>query len=215
MNGTGSVGEQKMPFVFSLSPSTAPDEYTFSLSTRDAGYALNVLDYISTVKGGTLQVKSTYIPGKGIDGLVEIKDFYLEDQPVLTRLLRLTSFTGIYDTLTGQGLHFNKAEIPYKVNQTAMSFKDALITGSSLGITLNGLYNRETGFLDLYGSLLPFYGVNSLPGKIPLIGKLFVGEKGGGLIGVAYSVKGLLPNPEISVNPLSALAPGAARNLFN
>lgn len=215
MNGTGSVGEQKMPFVFSLSPSTAPDEYTFSLSTRDAGYALNVLDYISTVKGGTLQVKSTYVPGKGIDGLVEIKDFYLEDQPVLTRLLRLTSFTGIYDTLTGQGLHFNKAEIPYKVNQTAMSFKDALITGSSLGITLNGLYNRETGFLDLYGSLLPFYGVNSLPGKIPLIGKLFVGEKGGGLIGVAYSVKGLLPNPEISVNPLSALAPGAARNLFN
>ena len=41
------------------------------------------------------------------------------------------------------------------------------------------------------------------------------GEKGGGLIGVSYSVKGLLPNPEVSVNPLSAIAPGAARNLFN
>ena len=215
MNGAGTIGNRKMPVVFSLSPNATPNEYTFSMAARDAGYALNVLDYISTVKGGTLQVKSTYVPGKGIDGLVEIKDFYLEDQPVLTRLLRLTSFTGIYDTLTGQGLHFDKAEIPYKINQTAMSFSDALITGSSLGITLNGLYNRETGFLDLYGSLLPFYGVNSLPGKIPLIGKLFVGEKGGGLIGVSYSVKGLLPNPEVSVNPLSAFAPGAARNLFN
>ena len=69
--------------------------------------------------------------------------------------------------------------------------------------------------MSLSEALPDFQFLNSLPGKIPLIGKLFVGEKGGGLIGVAYSVKGLLPNPEISVNPLSALAPGAARNLFN
>ena len=185
------------------------------MSSQDAGYALKVLNYISTVKGGTLQIKGSYSPNKGTKGLLEVKDFYLEDQPILTRLLRLTSFTGIYDTLTGQGLNFAKAEIPYQIDETAITFQDALITGSSLGITMNGLYNRDTGYLDLYGSLLPFYGINSLPGKIPLIGKLFVGEKGGGLIGVSYSVKGLLPNPEVSVNPLSAIAPGAARNLFN
>ena len=215
MDAAGAIGQKQVPLRFSLSPTTTPDEYTFALSSQDAGYALKVLDYVSTVKGGTLQVKGTYSPNHGTKGLLEVKDFYLEDQPILTRLLRLTSFTGIYDTLTGQGLNFSKAEIPYQIDKTAITFQDALITGSSLGITMNGLYNRETGFLDLYGSLLPFYGINSLPGKIPLIGKLFVGEKGGGLIGVSYSVKGLLPNPEVSVNPLSAIAPGAARNLFN
>ncbi len=215
MDAAGSIGEKQVSLRFSLSPTNSPDEYTFALSSQDAGYALKVLNYISTVKGGTLQVKGTYSPHNGTKGLLEIKDFYLEDQPILTRLLRLSSFTGIYDTLTGQGLNFAKAEIPYQIDKTAITFQDALITGSSLGITMNGLYNRDTGFLDLYGSLLPFYGVNSLPGKIPLIGKLFVGEKGGGLIGVSYSVKGFLPSPEISVNPLSAFAPGAARNLFN
>lgn len=215
MDATGSIGKKQVPLRFSLSPTTTPDEYAFALSSQDAGYALKVLNYISTVKGGTLQVKGTYSPNHGTKGLLEVKDFYLENQPILTRLLRLTSFTGIYDTLTGQGLNFSKAEIPYQIDKTAITLKDALITGSSLGITLNGLYNRDTGFLDLYGSLLPFYGVNSLPGKIPLIGKLFVGEKGGGLIGVSYSVKGLLPTPDVSVNPLSAFAPGAARNLFN
>lgn len=215
MDAVGAIGQKQVPLNFSLSPTTAPDEYTFALSSQDAGYALKVLNYTSAVKGGTLQVKGTYSPNNGTKGLLEVKDFYLEDQPILTRLLRLASFTGIYDTLTGQGLNFAKAEIPYQIDKTAITLQDALITGSSLGITLNGLYNRETGFLDLYGSLLPFYGINSLPGKIPLIGKLFVGEKGGGLIGVSYSVKGSMPNPEISVNPLSAIAPGAARNLFN
>lgn len=215
MDAAGSIGKKQVPLRFSLSPTTDADEYTFAMSSQDAGYALKVLNYISTVKGGTLQIKGSYSPNKGTKGLLEVKDFYLEDQPILTRLLRLTSFTGIYDTLTGQGLNFAKAEIPYQIDETAITFQDALITGSSLGITMNGLYNRDTGYLDLYGSLLPFYGINSLPGKIPLIGKLFVGEKGGGLIGVSYSVKGLLPNPEVSVNPLSAIAPGAARNLFN
>ena len=40
------------------------------------------------------------------------------------------------------------------------------------------------------------------------------GGEGGGLIGVVYSVEGSMDDPEVSVNPLSALAPGFLRGLF-
>lgn len=47
-----------------------------------------------------------------------------------------------------------------------------------------------------------------------MIGKIFSGEKGGGLIAPTYTIKGKLPAPDISVNAFSALAPGAIRSLF-
>ena len=77
-----------------------------------------------------------------------------------------------------------------------------------------GKYYLETGYMNLYGSIIPFYSANSFLGKIPLIGGLFAGEKGGGLIAPTYTIKGKMPSPDISVNGLSALAPGAIRSVF-
>ena len=137
------------------------------------------------------------------------------EMPVLSRILMLTSFTGIVDLFKGEGLVFDKAEIPYTINDAAVSIQDGLVAGPSLGVTLNGKYYRRTGYLNLRGSLVPFYTINSFLGKIPVIGKIFAGEKGGGLIAPTYTVKGELPSPDVSVNAFSALAPGAVRELVD
>ena len=41
-----------------------------------------------------------------------------------------------------------------------------------------------------------------------------VGGEGEGVFGIDYSAKGSIEKPELSVNPLSALAPGALRKMF-
>jgi hypothetical protein len=51
-------------------------------------------------------------------------------------------------------------------------------------------------------------------GRIPLIGRLFSPEKGGGVIAARYSAEGSIDDPEVRVNPLSALTPGFLRGLF-
>jgi hypothetical protein len=56
--------------------------------------------------------------------------------------------------------------------------------------------------------------VNALLGKIPVIGHLFTAEKGGGLFAVRAKITGKLTNPNVSVNPLSALTPGVFRDVF-
>lgn len=214
MDLIGYVGDQRVPLRLSLSPMREENQYKLTMTSDDAGYTLKVMDYISTVKGGKLKLSGIYIPDVGSEGNVEISDFYLEEQQVFTRLLMLTSLTGIIDTLRGEGLYFSKADIPYKTDETSLTVSDAVIAGSSLGITLNGKYYRQTGYLNLRGTLVPFYTLNSFLGRIPLIGRVFSGEKGGGLIAPTYTIRGKLPNPDISVNAFSALAPGAVRSLF-
>ena len=214
MNVAGYIGQQKVPLLLSLTPTAEKNKYAVSMTSQDAGYILKALDYISTVKGGNLKLNGIYTFPDTSRGTVEISDFYLEEQQIFTRLLMLTSLTGIIDTLRGEGLFFDKAEIPYTTDKESLTVYDAVISGASLGITLNGKYYRRTGYLNLRGSLIPFYTLNSLLGKIPLIGKIFSGEKGGGLIAPTYTIKGKLPAPDISVNAFSALAPGAIRSLF-
>ncbi|MBR1778670.1 MAG: AsmA-like C-terminal domain-containing protein [Alphaproteobacteria bacterium] len=214
MRASGYVGRKKVPQHLLLEPAEKEGDYTFSMVSEDAGYTLKALDYISTVKGGRLELNGIYTTGTGSKGTATMSDFYLENDQTLIQVLQLTSLTGILDTLRGEGLFFDKAEIPYTTNYESLTIDSALISGSSLGITLNGKYYRQTGYMNLYGSLIPFYSVNSLLGKIPLIGGLFSGEKGGGLIAPTYTIKGKLPSPHISVNGFSALAPGAIRSMF-
>lgn len=211
----GHVGEENIPFNFIFMPNEGENNYSYILTSGDAGGTLHAMDYISSIKGGKLDARGVYTPGIGSKGILNVSEFRMQEMPVFSRILMLTSFTGIVDLFKGEGLSFNEAEVPYEINESEVTVTDAVIAGSSLGITLNGKYYRDTGYLNLRGSLVPFYTINSFLGKIPLIGKIFSGEKGGGLIAPTYTVRGKLPSPDVSVNAFSALAPGAARSLFN
>jgi hypothetical protein len=48
-----------------------------------------------------------------------------------------------------------------------------------------------------------------------LIGDLLQGGKGEGVFAATYSAKGSLQQPDITVNPIAALAPGFLRGLFD
>ena len=62
---------------------------------------------------------------------------------------------------------------------------------------------------------MPAYFLNTLIGKIPLLGELITGGKDEGLFGVTYKITGSYDHPNISVNPLSALTPGLIRKIFS
>jgi hypothetical protein len=66
----------------------------------------------------------------------------------------------------------------------------------------------------MQGTIVPAYFFNSLLGNIPLVGKLFSPERGGGVFAASYAVRGRLDDPDVSVNPLAALTPGFLRGLF-
>jgi hypothetical protein len=61
--------------------------------------------------------------------------------------------------------------------------------------------------------LVPLYGPNNLLGQLPIVG-LFLGGEKEGLIGITYEVIGRPGNPVLHINPVSALAPGLLRKVF-
>ena len=67
---------------------------------------------------------------------------------------------------------------------------------------------------DVEGTSVPAYVLNAALGQLPLVGRLFSPERGGGVLSVAYKVRGKADDPAVSVNPLSALTPGFLRGLF-
>ncbi|MCQ2913939.1 MAG: AsmA-like C-terminal domain-containing protein [Alphaproteobacteria bacterium] len=211
---SGIIGKNKVPAEAVFYPSQKiKDVYVLKIKSTDAGEALRMMRYFNNINGGRLNIRARVNKNYEFNGKITVDDFELTEQPVISNILRVASFEGLKDTLTGGALHFSKAEIPFKIMNEEISVNDALVQGSALGITLEGTLNRENNTVNFTGSLLPFYAVNSLIGKIPLLGKIITGENGGGIIGVSYFVNGDLKNPKIDTNSLTGLLPGGLRTL--
>ncbi len=188
-----------------------------SVTVEDAGGLLNGLDVNSSILGGTMSVAGEFndsISEHTLSGTLDIVEFRVARAPVLGKLLQAVTFYGLVDALGGQGLHFSHLTAPFQLTDDALVLSDARAFSPSLGLTAKGVISRTGDRLDLTGTLVPAYVFNSLLGRIPLIGKLFSAEKGGGLFAMNYSLRGPTDNPSISANPLSALTPGILRGMF-
>lgn len=147
-------------------------------------------------------------------GVFYMSDFNLKNVNTATKILSLASFTGVADTMQGEGVAFKQADANFRFNEELLEIESLRMKGPAIGITMNGIIDVRNDALYLDGTLVPAYSINSLLGRIPFIGWIFSNEKGGGLIGVSYRIEGGFDNPEVSVNPLSLFAPGFLQNIF-
>jgi len=187
------------------------------ITSSNAGEILKGLDYYASGQGGRADITAMIDDsreGSPVSGRARVNDIIIRKAPVMAKLLTLASFTGIADTLSGEGIRFEKVDIPFSITDGVMRLKDAGAYGPAIGLTVEGLLDRNKETVDLGGSIIPSYTLNSFLGKIPLIGPLFSGREGEGLIGFTYRVTGAAANPTVAVNPLSALAPGFLRGIF-
>ena len=91
------------------------------------------------------------------------------------------ALTGILDQLRGKGIGFAIFNAPFTLHNGVLEIKDARASGTELGMTAEGRVANDT--VNFKGTIVPFYAVNSVLGKIPLVGPIFSGgEKGGGLL---------------------------------
>jgi hypothetical protein len=192
------------------------DKDRLRIRSEHAGPLLKTLGLFERTEGGRITMIADMGEGRfgeNFEGRVYVRDFKVKDAPVLAKILSLGSLNGIANVLNGEGLEFSRARLPFRWSGTRLEFSDALAVGA-IGITAAGKLDRTTGLLDIRGRVIPAYTLNSALGKVPFIGTYLVGGKGEGVFGIDYSAKGSLEKPEISVNPLSALAPGALRKMF-
>ncbi len=186
------------------------------IMSENAGHFARDFGISNSLRGGALQIlakRPSAAQKEGWSGIAKISDFSLVKAPLLTRLLTLSSLTGILNTLGGQGIAFARSFVEFDWRKRKIIFKNARAVGSDLGITGEGSYNRKNRLIDFRGTIIPAYTINSALGNIPLLGNLLAGTKGEGMFAATYRVLGDYADPGVRVNPLSALAPGLLRNL--
>lgn len=188
----------------------------FSLSSGDAGAALSALGVTDKIRGGSLQLSAKR---KGNDqapwaGTIAIREFRALDVPALARLLSVASLSGVGALLSGEGLPFSQFDVPFTLRDQRLEFENARAVGSELGLTAEGLIDFGADNVEIRGTIVPAYTLNSLLGNIPILGDILTGGKGSGIFAATFRMNGAIADPKISVNPLAALAPGFLRNLF-
>jgi hypothetical protein len=211
-----TVGGNK-PLKIEIQPS-AKDRRTLKVTSGDAGAVFRSLGIFDNVVGGELTVDGTYDdadPRQRLTGLATVSDYNVVKAPALARLLTVAALTGIADLLTGQGIYFTNLEAPFTLTDGVLDLHDARASGTSLGITAKGQMDLDNDTVALEGTVVPFYLFNSALGRLPVLGNVLTGEKGGGVFAINYSMKGPSADPSVTVNPLSALTPGVLRRLFN
>lgn len=186
-------------------------------STADAGGLLRALDVLGSMQGGKLTLTGQYDdtkPAAPLSGSATIEDFRIKGAPALGRLLQAMTLYGLVDVVSGPGLAFHRLTAPFTLADDVLTLHDARAFSASLGLTAKGTLDLANRQAALSGTIVPAYFFNTLLGHIPLLGRLFSPEQGGGVFAASYQVDGPIDDPKVSVNPLAALTPGALRGLF-
>lgn len=177
------------------------------VKSDNAGAVLSSMDILKNGVGGEFEM--TLVPSQTsgeYGGQVLMKRLRVQRGPAIVALLNAISLVGLVDELSGQGILFSNVEADFRLGPDYVTLSALSAVGPSMGVTLEGLYNLKTDALDMRGVLSPLYLVNA-------VGSVFT-RKGEGLLGFAFRVRGTGANPDVSVNPLSALAPGFLREVF-
>jgi hypothetical protein len=182
----------------------------------DFGAALKLLDITDDVGGGVVAIEGQLSREAGrrvLRAHLDARNYVLVHAPWMARLLALPSLTGLASLLSGTGLPFMLLRGDLVYADGRLTLDRVLASGESLGVTAKGWINPGRGRLDLQGTIAPAYALNSIAGKVPILGRLLGGGEQG-LFAANFRLNGRIDEPQVSVNPLSALAPGFLRQLF-
>lgn len=169
----------------------------------------------SRVAGGNLIVDySGPIGGKGA-GVAMLRDFRLINEAALTDAVRSAAQRDDQpNSPPPSEMHFGQLKIPFTQEGWVINIDDAALRGATLGATASGTINMPDGKMAISGTFIPAFGINNIAGAIPIIGQILGGGRNEGLLGITYKLFGPLDGPKLVMNPISAIAPGIFRKIF-
>lgn len=187
-----------------------------AITTNDGGALLSFFDFYRRMEGGKLTFVASVEDGM-IDGTVNVRDFIVRNEPALRRLVtegvaaRDRSGQMRIDTTAAA---FTRLQVSFTRAQGRIDLRDGIINGPEAGATIEGSLDTLNDRVNMTGTFVPAYGLNNMFAKIPVVGFFLGGGSNEGLFGVNFRISGPATAPVLTINPLSALAPGFLRKIF-
>jgi len=140
-------------------------------------------------------------------GTLNVHNFAVHDEAQLERAVSNGK------EMRRNAIDFSGMRVEFTRMPGRVALRDGVVRGPLLGGTIDGVVDYAHDDVHLRGTLVPLYGPNNLLGQLPLLG-LFLGGEKEGLVGITYEVVGRPGTPILRINPISALAPGLLRKVF-
>ncbi len=207
----------RQPFVVSTVGQNGATH--FVVSSSDAGASLSFMDLYKRMQGGRLDA-NIVLNGERMEGVATIHDFKLREDPAIKKL----AAEGLASQNRGgdkADMHIDTSSVPFtrleatfvKVG-SRVEVRDGAFVGPEVGATVDGTLDFARDQVNVSGTFVPVFGVNNLFSQVPLFGPILGGGANEGLFGLNYRITGSASSPVLSVNPLSAIAPGFLRKIF-
>jgi hypothetical protein len=194
------------------------DDGRLRAHATDAGALSKFLDVYNRMEGGTLDL-TLQDTDEGSIGSANVTKFVLRNEPALRQLT--AAGQAPIDGRIDRGLNidpdvarFERMSASFTRAPGRLDLREAVIFNSQMGLTTQGFIDYGRDRVDLNGTFVPAYQVNSLVTHIPVVGTLLGGGTHEGIFGVNYRIVGPASGPTLNVNPLSAMTPGFLRKVF-
>lgn len=189
------------------------DSGVVAVHAEDAGAFARFLDLYAKMEGGSLDL-TLREAADGSHGIAAIKKFVLRNEPALRRLAAAGVQASGAASIDPDAIKFERMTAQFTRSSGRLDLQEALIFNRDVGLTTQGFIDYANDKVDLNGTFVPAYQVNSLITNVPIVGTLLGGGQHEGIFGVNYRITGPASAPTLTVNPLSGVTPGILRKIF-
>lgn len=202
---------------------TKGENTKFQIRSENAGSALSFLNLYTHMRNGVMVSNLKRRRGKPFFGNVFVEKFTIVNEPKLKKLVsnRQINDDRVVSSSQQRKLkkiethtaNFISAQADIEKGQGYLKM-DGSLTGVQIGLTYDGTLFDNKNRMNLQGTFMPAFGLSRIVSAIPFVGQILSNGKDSGLIGINYHLSGPTASPNLTLNPLSVVAPGIFKKVF-
>ncbi|NGN39614.1 DUF3971 domain-containing protein [Mesorhizobium sp. CGMCC 1.15528] len=194
---------------------------SLQMQSADAGAILRFMNIYDNMQGGAIKLALAAAGDGPMSGQVDTSNFWIVNEPRLASIVSTTPpgderslNQAVKSNIDTSRVQFERGFAQIEKGQGYLKIGNGVLRGPLIGTTFQGTLYDERGNMAMTGTFMPAYGLNRIFGEIPLFGAILGNGRDRGLIGVTYRLSGNAKSPNMQINPLSVIAPGIFRSIF-
>jgi Protein of unknown function len=191
------------------------------IKSGDAGSILRFFDYYDKMRGGSINVGLASEGDGPLRGAIDARNFTLVNEPRMKSLVGSRSSEGgqtlsaaVKKDIDVSTVKFSRGFAKIAKGRNSLALDDGILRSDLVGLAFRGTAYDDEGRINLSGTFMPAYGLNRIFGEIPILGEILGNGQDRGLIGITFKLTGAAKKPQLTVNPISVIAPGIFRQIF-